>query len=91
MSTALDQSLLEAALEGFESQLARINAQIAQVKSMMSGKKTAAAAAPPAAAATGATKGKRTRKSRVVSEEARQRMADAQKKRWAKIRAAKKG
>jgi len=82
MSIELDQTLLVAALEGFESQLARLEAQIAYVKSMSSGKKVSAPAAvvPVAKAAQG-------KKGRAVSEEGRKRMAEAQKRRWAKVHA----
>jgi len=44
MSIGLDQSLLTAALEGFEAQLARLEGQIAHVRSLSSGKKVKAAA-----------------------------------------------
>ncbi|MFN0100729.1 MAG: hypothetical protein ACKV2U_01430 [Bryobacteraceae bacterium] len=83
MSVELDQSLLQAALEGLESQLAKLEGQIAHVKSMMPGQKTASA---PKAYVPKVRKGK---KGRAVSEEGRQRMAEAQKRRWAKVRAAK--
>jgi hypothetical protein len=82
MSTGLDQSLLVAALEGFEAQLARLELQIAQVKQLTSGKKVRAAS--PVAAAP-QEKGKR-KKRREVSEDGRRRMAEAQKRRWAAAR-----
>ncbi len=88
-----DPALLAAALEGLELQRARVDAQIATVRSMMAGRKAPAVAA--AASATTATKvpkapkAKSTRKKRVLSEEARNRIAAAQKKRWAAFRKGK--
>ncbi len=86
MSIGLDQSLLIAALEGFEAQLARLEGQIAHVKSLSSGKKVKVAA--PVVEAVAKVKGTR-RKRREVSEEGRLRMAEAQKRRWEKARAGK--
>lgn len=86
MSIGLDQSLLIAALEGFEAQLARLEGQIAQVRSLASGKKVRVAA--PAVEAVAKVAGKR-RKRREVSEEGRLRMAEAQKRRWEKARSGK--
>ena len=86
MSIGLDQSLLIAALEGFEAQLARLEGQIAQVKSLSSGKKVKVAA--PVVEVVEKVKGQR-RKRREVSEEGRLRMAEAQKRRWEKMRAGK--
>ncbi|MBL8239363.1 MAG: hypothetical protein JNM66_18200 [Bryobacterales bacterium] len=83
MSVELDHSILQAALEGFESQLAKLNAQIAYVRSQVPGTKKAADAH------TGvdvAPKVRGRRKGRSVSEEGRKRMAEAQKRRWAKAR-----
>ncbi|HEU0120942.1 MAG TPA: hypothetical protein VFQ91_10485 [Bryobacteraceae bacterium] len=80
MSIGLDQSLLAAALEGYEAQLARLNSQIAQVKTLLPrGKKTIDS---PMGGETHAPMLKR-RKRREVSEEGRQRMAEAQRRRWA--------
>ena len=86
MSIGLDQSLLTAALEGFEAQLARLERQIAHVRSLSSGKKVKAAA--PVVEVVAKVKGTR-RKRREVSEEGRLRMAEAQKRRWEKARAGK--
>jgi len=86
MSIGLDQSLLIAALEGFEAQLVRLEGQIAQVKSLSSGKKVKVAA--PVVEVVEKVKGQR-RKRREVSEEGRLRMAEAQKRRWEKMRAGK--
>lgn len=87
MSIELDQSILQAALEGFESQLARLEAQIAFVRSQVSGAPKATRAYK--AAGDGAPKGPGRKKGRAVSEEGRKRMAEAQKRRWAKVHAAK--
>ena len=90
MSIELNQSILVAALEGFEGQLAKLQGQIAFVKAQISGKGAASApksAEPKAAKAAKAVKGKK--KGRAVSEESRQRMAEAQQRRWAKVHAAK--
>ena len=73
--------ILEAALEGLELKLARINVMIAQLNGQ--GSKSVA----PAADAPAGTKPRRTR--RAMSAETRQRMAEAQQKRWAKARKAK--
>lgn len=81
MSSEMNPLLLTAALEGFELQLERLEAQIAQVRAITSGRKSAPAVGEVNTPANG------ERKVRVVSEEARKRMADAQKKRWAKYHA----
>jgi len=71
-----------------DSILAQIDSEIArltQVRALLtdSGKKTAPAAAGSKAAAAP----KKGRKTRVLSPEARKRIADAQRKRWAAQRA----
>ena len=90
----VDQAALYgAALEGLELQKQRLEEQIRMVSSLIGGKKTRAAApesatavAPKAKVAKKAkTKGKSRRK-RNLSPEARARIADAQKKRWAAFR-----
>ncbi len=82
-STSLqDPSLLAATLEGLELQRRRIDDQIALVRSLLGGRKSSSASdASPAAPA---------RRKRVLSEEARLRIAAAQKKRWAQFRKGKK-
>ena len=75
-----NNSLLQAALEGLEMQKKRLEAQIAEVRSLLRGK----AAAPPAQASVSpAAKPARRRE---LSSAARKRIADAQKKRWAESR-----
>jgi hypothetical protein len=83
----IDQSLLAAALQGLELQKARLEAQIATVRQMVTGRvkpgrnpKTATeAAADPVAR-------KKNRQKRKLSPEARERIAAAQKKRWAAVK-----
>ena len=84
-----DPALLAAALEGLELQRKRIDVQISTVRSMMSGRKSAVTAVAPATASAAAPKAVKTRKKRVLSEEARLRIAAAQKKRWANFRKGK--
>ena len=69
----LTAEILNAAIVGFEQQKLRIDAQIAELRQMLTGTPTAAAAAP------GGPKGKRRKMSAAV----RKRMGDAQRKRWA--------
>lgn len=80
ISKSLEETaFLTAALEGLELQKARIDAQIAQVRAMLGGKKAKMAA--PAAAAPAAPA-----KRRKLSPAARKRIAAAQKRRWAEFR-----
>ena len=65
--------IINAAIGGFEQQKFRIDAQIAELRQMLTGPPTATAAAPEV------PKGKR----RKMSAAARQRMSEAQRKRWA--------
>jgi len=83
--------LYEAALEGLELQKQRIEEQIRLVRSLVGGKKPRAAA--PAAVAeevsdapSGKKAGRKPRRKRNLSPEARKRIAEAQKKRWAAFR-----
>ena len=73
MPTKLTPEIVTAAVEGFEQQKRRIDAQIAELRAMLPGGPTATAAAP------GGPKGKR----RKMSAAARKRIGDAQRKRWA--------
>ena len=70
----LTDEILAAALEGYEAQKTRIDAHIAEIRSMLGGGHTGAAASEG---------GKPKRK---VSASARRRMARAQKLRWKKIK-----
>ena len=85
-SAAPSREILEAALQGLESQRERLDEQIAEVRGLLGGRasrpaKTHSAPAPAAAAAS-----ETPRKKRALSPEARKRIAAAQKKRWAAFR-----
>jgi hypothetical protein len=71
MPTKLDNDILAAAIEGFEEQKRRIDAQIAEIRQLLTG----GAAGPTAKPEPG--------KRRKVSAAGRKRMAEAQRKRWA--------
>ena len=81
----------------FESLLHEINAEISrlqQAKALLSGTNGHRGPGRPAKVATvakAAISVKASSAKRVLSPKARKAIADAQKKRWAKIRAAKKG
>ncbi|MGA3240984.1 MAG: hypothetical protein ABSG03_32345 [Bryobacteraceae bacterium] len=72
MPTKLDNDILAAAIEGFEAQKTRIDAQIAEIRQQLSGASAESAATPEAGP-----------KRRKVSAAGRKRMAEAQRKRWA--------
>jgi hypothetical protein len=72
MPKKLNNEILAAAIEGFEAQKKRIDAQIAEVRQLMTGGSAEPAATPEPA---------RTR--RKMSAAARKRIAEAQRKRWA--------
>jgi hypothetical protein len=76
-----ENAFLAAALEGLELQKARIEAQIAQVRSMLGGKKSKAPEAAVAVEVAAAPA-----KRRKLSAAARKRIGIAQKRRWAKFR-----
>ena len=71
----LTDEILIAALEGYEAQKMRIDAHIAEIRSMLRGSYTGIGASSEAA-----------RPKRKVSASARRRMARAQKLRWKKIK-----
>lgn len=83
-----DQELLQAALAGLEMKRARLEEQIASVRSMTTGKAPTKRAKTKVAkkAEEPAVEKKGRKKRRQLSPEARQRIADAQKKRWAAAR-----
>ena len=69
----LDNSILEAALLGYQAEQKRIQAAIADIQKRLGGKSTTAPkSAPPA-----------RRKKHRISAEGRARIAAAQRKRWA--------
>src|SRR5260370_18608596 len=72
----LTENIILAAIEGFESQKQKLDAEIAALRAMLSGGSTEPAATPEAP----------TLKRRKFSAAARQRMKAAQQHRWAKIK-----
>ena len=86
-SASPNREILEAALQGLEAQKQKLDEQISQVRSMM-GRRVGR---PPKSAGSSSesSDGSSTgtgRKKRVLSPEARKRIAAAQKKRWASFR-----
>lgn len=89
-------ALYEAALEGLELQKQRVEEQIRQVRAVLGGRRVSAAQSDAAPAAGSTDKKKKVKaapsvkkpRKRTLSEEARQRIAAAQKKRWETFRAA---
>ena len=83
-----NREILEAALQGLETQRQRLEEQISQVRSMMGQRaaKPSKASAAEAAGSGTSSASSRERKRRVLSPEARKRIAAAQKKRWATFR-----
>jgi peptidoglycan hydrolase CwlO-like protein len=80
-----NHEILEAALQGLEAQRTRLEEQISQVRSMM-GQRAGRPSRATAKSAEEAAPASRDRKRRVLSPEARKRIAAAQKKRWATFR-----
>lgn len=84
---SFDQGILEAALIGLELKKARLEEQIASIKTMLGGKtvgrprKAAVESDEPVAEKKAKKTGKKGKRS--LSPEARERIAAAQKKRWA--------
>lgn len=76
------REILEAALQGLEIQREKLDEQIAQVRSLL-GKRVGR---PPKGGQSAARAVKRSGRSRQLSEEARKRIAAAQKRRWAAFR-----
>jgi hypothetical protein len=72
MPTKLDNDILAAAIEGFEAQKKRLDAQIAEIRQQLTGVRAEPADTPELG-----------RKRRKVSAAGRKRMAEAQRKRWA--------
>jgi hypothetical protein len=77
MAQTLNKEIITAAIAGFQAQKQHIDAQIAELRAMLDGQP-----APVAAGAEGSPQAKRP-----VSATSRRRMALAQKKRWAAIKA----
>lgn len=78
----LTPDILTAALEGFEIQKRRIDEQLAQIRAIMGGQPAPAAEPKGGIRKVGAKKSGR----RELSEAARERIAEAQRKRWAAYR-----
>lgn len=88
-SAAPNHEILEAALQGLEAQKNKLDDQIAQVRSMLgrrAGRPAKVADMSSEAEAPAPAPVKGARKKRVLSSEARKRIAVAQKKRWAAFR-----
>jgi hypothetical protein len=82
---------LNAALSGLEAQRQKIDDQIAQIQRMSPARRIGSVlktVAKPVAPIAGSAIGTRVRKKRVLSAEARERIAAAQQKRWAAFRKA---
>jgi cell division septum initiation protein DivIVA len=75
MPKKLSDDLISAAIEGFEAQKRRLDEQIQELRAML----------PHNGASTGVTT-RGPRKRRRMSAEARRRIAEAQRKRWAALR-----
>jgi len=73
MPTKVTNEILTAAIEGFEAQKTRINAQIAELRQTLSGGPAKPAVAPQP----------QKRKRKKMSAASRARIAEAQRKRWA--------
>ena len=84
-STTPSREILEAAIQGLEAQRQKLEEQIAQVRSMMGHRRGRAPRAHSAERSSNAGESG-SRKKRVLSAEARKRIAAAQKKRWAAFR-----
>jgi hypothetical protein len=72
MPTQFTNEILAAAIEGFQAQKQRLDAQIAELRQLLTGGSPELAATPEP-----------MRKRRKMSAAARQRIAEAQRKRWA--------
>lgn len=83
-SPEANREILEAALHGLELQRDKLEEQISQVRSML-GRRVGRPPKPSGAASSEHRAGG-TRPRRQLSEEARKRIAAAQKKRWAAFR-----
>ena len=75
--TKLNETIILAAIDGFESQKVKIDQQIAELKSMLPGANSGAATSTSEAAPA---------RKRKFSPAALKRMREAQQRRWAKVR-----
>jgi len=76
MPTRLTNEIIAAAIDGFQGQKKRVEQQIAELRAMLSGKTAGAGATPEAP----------KRKRRKMSAATRRAVAEAQRKRWARVR-----
>jgi hypothetical protein len=86
LSSGPNREILEAALQGLEAQKQKLDEQITQVRAMLGrrgGRPSKSAQTSSAGTAAAPAVGRRKR---VLSAEARKRIAAAQKKRWAAFR-----
>ena len=75
MSAKLTNTIIEAAIDGFEAQKEKIDLQIAELQALLSGSAVAASTDAPAKVPH-----------RKISAAGRKRMAAAQRKRWAAVK-----
>ena len=85
-SGAPSKEILEAALQGLEAQRERLEEQISQVQAMIGGRSGRRPGRPANTNTGHETVAHATRKKRVLTPEARKRIAAAQKRRWAAFR-----
>ncbi len=81
-TAAPSREILAAALQGLEAQREKLDEQISQVRSLMGGRR----GRPAHASVNHSGNEQAGRKKRVLSTEARKRIAAAQKRRWAAFR-----
>lgn len=86
VSAAPSREILEAALHGLELQKQKLEEQLAQVKAMLGRRVGRPPKSVPFGSDGVAISGVAPAKKRVLSPEARKRIAAAQKKRWAAFR-----
>ena len=86
VSSGPNREILEAALQGLEAQKQKLDDQIAQVRSMLGRRAGRPSKSAPASSAGSVASPAAGRRKRVLSPEARKRIAAAQKKRWAAFR-----
>lgn len=84
-TAAPHHEILEAALEGYEAQRRKLDEKIAHVRSLLGGRASKMTQVSTWGGETASAMGGAPKK-RILSEEARQRIAAAQKKRWAAYR-----
>jgi peptidoglycan hydrolase CwlO-like protein len=86
-SASPSRGILEAALQGLESQRQKLEEQISEVRRLLSGSGAASKSTKTAGKTVASSNsGRSPRKKRALSAEARARIAAAQKKRWAAFR-----